>query len=180
MSQPSWTDRKEVDAGGRTLAGQEVELALDREIGVQHPLAGGAAGTGYHFGKLVVGLRAEDHVHEGRAGHDLLALRLGDAARDGDDHAAAVFLGGLTDFFNAQAAKLGKDLLRRLLADMAGVQDDHIGPVGGLDRLIAQRRQDIGHTGAVIDIHLAAPGLDEQFLLGQMLNPDARSIRVTR
>ena len=127
-----------------------------------------------HLGQPVIGLRAEHHVHEGRAGHDLLALGLGDAAGDGDDHAAAVFLGGLTVFLDAQAAKLGKDLLRRLLADVAGVQDDHIGPVGGLDRLIAQRRQDIGHTGAVIDIHLAAPGLDEQFLLGQMLNPDAR------
>ncbi len=171
----AFLDRQERrDAGGGALARQEVELALDREVGVQHPLAGGAAGSGDHLGELVVGLRAEHHVHEGRAGHDLLALGLRDAAGDGDDHAAAVFLGGLTVLLDAQAAEFGKDLLRRLLADVAGVQDDHIGPVGGLDRLIAQGSQDIGHTGAVIDVHLAAPGLDEQFLLGQMLNPDAR------
>ena len=62
---------------------------------------------------------------KGARAQDLRALGLGDAAGDRDDHApAAPLLGGLQA---AQAAELGKHLLRRLLADVAGVEDHHVG-----------------------------------------------------
>jgi hypothetical protein len=65
----------------------------------------------------------------------------------------------------ADAAEVRKHLVRRLFADMAGVQDDHVRAFRLFDRGIAQRRQHIGHAAAVIDVHLAAPGLDKQFFL---------------
>ena len=114
----------------------------------------------------MVGLRAQHNVHIGRAPTDLLALGLGDAARDGDHHGAAAL--GL---HLAQAAEVGEHLLRRLLADVAGVEDDEVGILGCGRFHIAQRRQHIAHALAVIDVHLAAIGLDEDLLGGVIHGP---------
>ena len=48
-----------------------------------------------------------------------------------------------------------------------------------LGRRIAERRQDIRHAGGVVDVHLAAIGLDEEFLgqIGQGVRSAARATR---
>src|SRR3546814_7054309 len=66
-----------------------------------------------------------------------------------------------------QPAELRIPLLGVLLADVAGVEDDQVGAVRGVARLIAMRRQDVRHAGGVVDVHLAAVGLDEE-LFGQI------------
>src|SRR3546814_6722192 len=71
------------------------------------------------------------------------ALRLRDAAGDRDHRAAAVLAG--------HAADVGIDLVHRLFADVAGVEDDQIrlGPVGrGGHAALAQH---FGHALAIIE-----------------------------
>ena len=73
--------------------------------------------------------------------------------------------GRLALFLNvADTAKIGIDLLRRLLANVAGVEDDEIGIVEVAGRRIAPCRQRLHHAVAVIDVHLAAKGLEEDLL----------------
>ena len=118
LSQPSWIDRKAEPAHALRRR-QMIELALGREVGVEHartrqalagaPYGGLALGFGQKLGQAVVGLRADDDVDGGLAAHDLLALGLGDAARDGDGEIAA--FGAALALGIAQAAELGIDLL---------------------------------------------------------------------
>src|SRR5207248_3894102 len=61
--------------------------------------------------------------------------------------------------------KLGKHLLCRLVADVAGVEDDHVGAFRRRHGGIAQRRQHIRHPSAVVHVHLATPGDDVQALV---------------
>ncbi len=130
-----------------------VELVLGREFRVDRapPLQ--------ELRQPVIGLRPDHEIDDRRAPADLLAPAR-HAARDRDREVAEPCLGPLGLEF-PDAAELGIDLLRRLLADVAGVEDDEIG-VGHLGRLgIALRRQRIGHARRVIGVHLAAVGLDE-------------------
>ena len=53
------------------------------------------------------------------------ALGLRDAAGDRDQHVAALRGGGFLEL--ADAADLGIDLVDRLFADVAGVEDDEVG-----------------------------------------------------
>ena len=79
---------------------QVVELALGREVGVEHAGArqalagledrGLALGFGEQLRQAMIGLRADHDVDRGLAPGDLLALGLGDAARDGDGEVAAL------------------------------------------------------------------------------------------
>jgi hypothetical protein len=63
---------------------------------------------------------------------------------------------------DAQLAELRIDLLGRLLADVAGVEDHQIRVVdiGRLDE--AFRRQRVHHALGIVDVHLAAVGFDMQ------------------
>ena len=70
---------------------------------------------------MMITLWPDDDIDDRRAADDLLALGLRDAARDGDPHLAAVARGLVLG--DAQPSELGVDLLGRLLADMAGVED---------------------------------------------------------
>src|SRR5258708_5435025 len=63
-----------------------------------------------------------------------------------------------------RSRQLGAGLFGSLLADMAGIEDDHVGGLGAIGRDIAQRRQDIRHPAGVVDIHLAAVGFDIELL----------------
>ena len=63
-----------------------------------------------------------------------------------------------------QAAQFGEHFLRGLLADVAGVEDDHGGIGRRLRRAIAQGRQDVRHAGGIVHVHLAAIGLDIELL----------------
>src|ERR1044072_2144435 len=55
----------------------------------------------------------------------------------------------------AQAAQLGIDLLRGMLADVAGVQHDQVGLLGCVGHGIAERPQDGGQAVRIADVHLA-------------------------
>ena len=148
--------------------GEMGELVLLGEIGVDHrafqtgmhvPLRLGAR---QHVGQAVIGLRPEHHVdHRGAAG-DFLALGLRHAAGHPDQHVAAQRPALVLEFL--EPPQLGKHLLAGFFADMAGVEQHQIGLRHVQRRLIAMRRQRIAHAVAVIDVHLAPIGLDEQLL----------------
>ena len=136
---------------------QMLELVLDRVVGLDDLRA--AAGAAHDVGQPVVGLRADHQVDDRRAPQDLLAFGLGDAAGDADHHFAARALAlqlQLTD-----AAELGIDLFRGLLANVAGVEEHQIGLADGVGRDVAALGQRIAHALRVVDVHLAAIGLDE-------------------
>ena len=164
---------------GRPAGGELVELVLGRELGFDDSAAGGFARR-QKLRQAMVGLGAEDEVDGASAAHDFLAFRLGDAAGNGDDHlpprGCAVLLHA------ADLSQFGIDLLGRLLADVAGVEDDQVGLFGPIGLGIAQGCKHIAHALAVIDIHLAAVGLDEDLLGegvhgGQLLTHFGRMVK---
>src|SRR5690606_18672972 len=69
----------------------------------------------------------------------------------------------------------GIDLLRRLLADVAGVEEDEVGALRVVDRHVTGRRQRLRHPLGIVDVHLAAIGPDVDAL--QIL---VRSVHETR
>jgi hypothetical protein len=107
----------------------------------------------------MIGLRSDDEIDDRRSADDFFALGLRHAAGDADDHLASGSLPAIAQ--PAQAAQFGIDLLGRLFADMARVEQHHIRIVGRCRLDIAFRTQRIGHALAVVDVHLAAIGLDE-------------------
>ena len=111
----------------------------------------------------MIGLRPEHHVHIGRAAQDFLALGLGDAAGDRDQRPAraAQIAPGLQVL---EAPEIGIDFLRRLLADVAGVEDDEIRVRRGIGPLETEGREDVRHPSRVVDVHLAPVAFDEQLL----------------
>ena len=153
-------------AVGAALLRQLVELGFRREIGVEHAGRLAAflrlAGAGQHLGQTMVGLRAEHHVHGGRAAHDLGAFGLRNAAGHGNQRLGPLLLAGAGSL--AQAAHFRIDLLCGLLADMAGVKNDEIGLVRIVRRAIALGAEQLAHTLGVIHVHLAAEGLDQNLL----------------
>ena len=154
------------DEGGNAAAAdrlvrggsQRVELVLQRKFGIDDLLA--ALRARDQAGQAVKILRADDQVDAGAAG-DFLAFGLRHTAGNGDQHLAALCRRVLLHF--ADAADLGIDLVHRLLADVAGIQDDEIG-LGGIGGFaVAGRRQRVRHTIGIVDVHLAAEGLDVDF-----------------
>ena len=141
--------------------GEHVELFLDREVRLQN-IAARAGGFGEKLRQAVIGLRPHDHVDHGRARFHLGALGLGDAAGDRNRHVPAFGAAGGLQFL--QSAEFGVNFLRGLLPDVAGIEDDKVRVVGRLGPRVAQRRQEIDHAFAVIDVHLTAISLDEEGL----------------
>ena len=142
---------------GRAACGgalrQVVELVLGREVGVH-----GGRLAPRHGGQAVIGLRPHDKVHQRHPADDLVPLGLGHAARDTDLEVRPLGLERL------QAPEVGIELFGRLLADVAGVQQHHVRVLGAVRLDIAFRAHGLGHALAVIDVHLAAVGLDEKLL----------------
>ncbi len=137
------------------------ELLRDRELGGDDPPA--RVGLSDEVGQPLVRLRPDHKVDRRRAPHDLIAFGLGDAAGDPDRHRTALRRGPCLDA--AQPADLGIDLLGRLLADMAGVQEDQVGGFGRIDRRIAGLGQRVRHPFGIVDVHLAAISADVNFAL---------------
>ena len=81
----------------------------------------------------MIALRADHQIDRRRAADDLSAFGLRHAAGDRDDDDGRP--PPRRPLEAGHAAELGIHLLRRLLADVAGVQDDEIGVFGvrGLD-----------------------------------------------
>ncbi len=146
---------------GRALFGQPVELALEGKVGVEHRTL--AARTPVQeLGQPVIGLRPDHEVDVRGALEQRLALGLGDAAGDADHQIVTVRPPPQAQLL--ETAEFRIDLLGRLLADVAGVEDDQIGVIGPLGQRIAVCHQRVRHATGVVDIHLAAVGLDEQLL----------------
>eukprot|EP01136_Pigoraptor_vietnamica_P011775 Opistho-1_new@51011 len=146
--------------------GQVVELVLDRKLCIDRLPA--RQQPAVHLGQAVVALRPHHQIDQRHPAHDLVALGLRHAARHADLHIRLGLLEG------AQPPQIGIELLRRLLADVAGVQQHHVGVLDRLGRHIALGAHGLDHALAVIDIHLAAISLDEQLL---RLGHDPRPIR---
>ena len=134
---------------------QVVELFDFRKTDVDLRLAQARA-LAQQLGQAVQRLRAEHHVHIGRAGDDGLALLAGDAAADADQH--AFFLQVL------DAAQVAEHLFLRLFAHRAGVEQDQVGLVDVAGGLVTFGRvQHVGHLVRVVLVHLAAEGFDKDF-----------------
>ncbi len=139
--------------GARAPLRQVVELVLGRKLGIDRALA--RLGPAQKVGQAVIGLRPHDQIDKRRAREDLGAFGLRHAARDRDAQI------GTLGLERAQPADVGIDLFGRLLADVAGVEDDEVGILGALGRAITLRRERLSHALGIIDVHLAAVGLDE-------------------
>src|SRR5216684_1382037 len=145
-------------AADRLAAGRRdgVELALGRKLGIDRLVS--ALGAIEQCGQAMVILRPDHDVDQGRPAQNFLALGLGHAAGDDDRHAAAPGLGAGLPFANA--AELRIDLLGRLLADVAGVEDDQLGRLGGGGFHEAFGNQQVRHTLRIVGVHLTAVRLD--------------------
>ena len=113
--------------------------------------------AGEHLRQAVQRLRAEHDVDIGRALDDRRAFLAGDAAADADQHALLLEV--------LDAAEVAEDLLLRLLAHRAGVEEDQVGLLDVVGRLVALGgAQHVGHLVRVVLVHLAAEGADEDLL----------------
>ena len=111
-----------------------------------------------HLRQAMQGLRTEYQIDIRRALDQGGAFLACDTAADADHEIRLVRL----QF--APAAELREHLLLRLLADRAGIDQDHVG--FGLVRgqfQTMRNREHIGHLGRVVLVHLAAVGFDEKF-----------------
>src|SRR6185437_7610253 len=149
-------DRHERARALRARLRQCVELLDFGKRDVHLRGAGGAARLD-QLRQTVQGLRAEHHVHIWRALDDCRAFLRCDATADADQQLRP----GLLQFL--PAAQLREHLVLRLLADRAGVDQDHVG-VAFVPRQLQTVRigQHVGHARAVVFVHLAAVGFDEQ------------------
>ena len=92
------------------------------------------AGAGGKLGQAMVGLGSDDHIGHRRTAQDFIAFSLSDAAGHRDKHLFAIRTLGL---HVTQATKIGKELLRRLLANMAGIDQNQISIVRPMAERIA-------------------------------------------
>jgi hypothetical protein len=145
------------DVGGRAVGArlrQAVELFDLRERHVDHRLRRTAHRV-EHLWQAVQGLRSEHQVDPRRALAQRLAFLAGDAATDPDHQARALRLPTLP------AAEQREDLLLGLLADRAGVEQQHVGRLRIVDRREAVRtREHRTDLVRVVLVHLATEGLD--------------------
>ena len=111
----------------------------------------------------MIGLRTDNEVDERRPLDQQLALSLSYAAGDRQYRLApGSRTPGIAQL--AHPAELGKHLLRRLLADVTGIQDDQISVVGLVRDRVAMQCQGLRHTIGIVHVHLAAVSFDEEFL----------------
>ena len=135
-----------------------VKLFLGREIGINDAITPDCAiGARYHFRQTMIGLRPEHHIDHRFATHQFRTFGLRNTTGNSDNHLVRA-IGFLGFFVFTNTAKIGKDLLSSLFADVASIEDNHIGTCGIVDRLVTQRRQYVLHALAVINIHLTAIG----------------------
>ena len=108
----------------------------------------------------MIALRPDHEIDNLRALEDLASLGLRHAACHRDQGVEAACLPRL--LHRAHAAKLGIDLLGRLLADVAGIENDEVGLGRIVGRRVAVIRQRLRHALGVVGVHLTAEGLDVQ------------------
>ena len=150
------------DAAGADRGGlwcrQEAELVLDRKLRLQR--AALLLRAGQQLRQVVIALRPDHDVDGRRAANDLGAFGLRDAAGHRDPHLAA--LARSLVLGDPQPPEFGIDLFGGLFADVAGVEDHQVRILGGIGLDKALRRQRVHHALRIVDVHLAAIGLDVQ------------------
>ncbi len=138
--------------------GRKLEFVLCREFGLDG--AALAVRAGQQFRQMMIALRPDHDIDHRGAADDLTAFGLRDATGHRDAHVApragGVILG------KAQPAELRIDFLGRLFANVAGVEDHQVGIIDarGLDKAVPRQR--VHHALRIVDVHLAAIGLDMQ------------------
>ena len=135
---------------------QVIELVLFGELGVERLFP--VARLCFKLRQAVVALRANDQIDQRLPAHDLFAFGLSDAAGDANLQIGVLCLEGLVP------TEFRVDLFRSFLADVAGVQQDHVGVVSGFRFDVALTSQGLCHALRVVDVHLAPIGFDKQFL----------------
>ena len=112
--------------------------------------------------QAVIGLGTENQIHSLGAADDFMSLGLRHTTGNSDGHVATVLLALL--FHLAQLADFGVNLVHRLFANVTCIEDHQIGSFCRFYGAIPLRPQQLRHALTVIDIHLAAERLDEDFL----------------
>ena len=92
----------------------------------------------------MIALRPDHEIDDRRAAHDFGALGLGHAAGHRDDRLLALRSAAAL-LHQADAAEIGIDLLGRLLADVAGVEEDDVGVL-----IVASRRSPSAASSSVM------------------------------
>ena len=92
--------------------------------------AGAARDPRDHFRQAMIGLRPHHHIHHRRAGE--ISSPSAWATQPATATSMRPPLLALSSFHSADAAQFGIDFLRRLFADVAGVEDHHVGVLGRL------------------------------------------------
>jgi hypothetical protein len=135
---------------------EQVELVLDRKFGIDHRAL--MLGSGQQLRQTMVALRAEDEIDGGCPPNDLPPFGLSDTAGDSDGQAAS--LARRRRLECADAPEFGIHLFCRLLANVAGIEDDkvRVREVGRLGKALG--REHVRHTMGIVDVHLAAEGFD--------------------
>src|SRR4029077_15368542 len=112
--------------------------------------------------QTMIALRPDDEIHHRGTPDDLAALGLRNAARHRNERLLSLSLA--LGFEQTDATELRIDFLRRLLANVAGVEDDHVGVLDGSGGPIARAAKGLTDALGIIDVHLAAERLDEHLL----------------
>ena len=108
----------------------------------------------------MIALRSDHEIDHLRAVEDLASLGLRHATGHRDHGVEAACFP--RELHRAHAAELGIDLLGRLLADVAGIENDEVGRIHVGGRLIAMRPERFCHALGVVGVHLTAESLDVQ------------------
>ncbi len=136
-----------------------LELVFDRVFGLDDALTFANAFQGIR--QAVIGLRADNNIDGRRTTQDFLAFGLSNASSNANHELAALLFARL--FHVAQTTKRGVDLFSRLLADMTGVEQNQISLAHVFRLDVTVLRQRIAHADGIINVHLTAVGLDEDF-----------------
>ena len=135
---------------------------LDKAVGHDHvhqrPFAG--LDPSHQAWQPAHGLGAENQIHVRGPLKDAPGGLLGHASAHRDAHP------GTPPLNSGQPSEQAENLLFGLGADGAGVDDHKIGRLGRGHRPIPQRPDAVGHQVGVVDVHLAADGLDVEALSG--------------
>src|SRR5262249_51518958 len=100
------------------------------------------------------GTRTHDEIDQLRALEHLLPCLLRDPATRPHDHFGPPLLQA------APRPDQGEGLLRRRLADAAGVQEEDVGFGDAIRGGVPQALQDSGQLLGIVEVHLASPGLN--------------------
>ena len=147
-----------VRGGGRR---QRAELARGLEFRLDDRFSGSCV-LFQKQGQPLIALRPHHDANCRRAPRHLLALGLGHAARNGDHEVPPCPPSRLLEA--PDAPKLGINLFGRLLANMAGVENNEAGILDVTGDGVASRPKRIAHALRIVNVHLAAEGLDENLL----------------